>query len=292
MNDFTIIKEINSILGESPLWDEKTQKLYWVDIEAKKLFCWDYKSKITDFWSFKKRICAISLTNDVNILLCAFEKYFAFFNMNTKKTNIINLDISLPDSVRFNDGKTDIYGRFWCGTMSESNPKTKEACLYMLDQNVSFTTMFENIYITNSLTDIKDTKGMYFSDSYTKKIYKAIFSDNSKELKEVTLFIDNNGSQGAPDGSTIDKDGNLWNAEWNGSRLVKYDANANILETITLPIIRPTSCAFGGPNMDILFITSARLENIKNDSMNGNVIYFKTNTKGVYTNRFISNTIN
>ena len=292
MYNFTIIKEINSILGESPLWDEKIQKLFWVDIEGKKLYSWDYKSKTIDSWSFKKRICAISLTNNVNILLCAFEKYFAFYNMNTKKIKIINLDFNLPDSVRFNDGKTDVYGRFWCGTMSESNPKSNEACIYMLDQNMGLNTMYKNIYITNSLTNIKDKKGMYFSDSYTKKIYKAIFSDNLKELKEVKVFKDNSISQGSPDGSTTDKYGNLWNAEWNGSRLVKYDFNANILEEITLPVKRPTSCAFGGPNMDILFITSAKLDGVKNDSINGNVLYFKTNTKGVYCNRFVINNFN
>lgn len=291
MHDFKIISKSKSILGESPLWDEKCHKLYWVDIEGKKLHSWNFKSKNIESWNFKNRICSISLTDNENILLCAFEKYFAFYNMNSKEIKKINLDINLSDTVRFNDGKTDDYGRFWCGTMSEANPKTKEACIYMLDENLNLKTMFKNIYISNSLTNIRDTKGMYFSDSYTKKIYKATLTDDLNELKHVKVFKNNSNLKGAPDGSTTDKYGNLWNAEWDGSRLVKYDPDGNILEEVAVPVKRPTSCVFGGPNLDILFITSAECESDKDTSINGNLIYFRTNTKGVFSNRFSINNL-
>ena len=108
-------------------------------------------------------------------------------------------------------------------------------------------------------------------------------------MQDVKVFRNNHKFKGAPDGSTTDIEGNLWNAEWNGSRIVKYDSKSNILEEIIVPLKRPTSCTFGGPNMDLLFITSAVTDNKQDNLLNGNVIYFKTNTKGVFSNRFIVN---
>ena len=293
MSNFSIVSDEKSILGESPIWDELSQKIYWVDIEGKTLHAWSYLDNKKLSWNFVSRPCAISLTNKVNILLCAFDKYFAYFNIENQKIEKLKNQIELPNNVRFNDGKTDGYGRFWCGTMSEAVPIVNEAGIYMLDQNFTLKNVFKNIYISNSLTTIKGNNGIYFSDSYTKTIYKAIFSKNSNEvLQDIKVFRDNHNFKGAPDGSTTDIEGNLWNAEWNGSRIVKYDSNSNILEEITVPLKRPTSCTFGGPNMDLLFITSAITDNNKDNSLNGNVIYFKTNTKGVFSNRFILDNLN
>ena len=115
--------------------------------------------------------------------------------------------------------------------------------------------------------------------------------DDLNELKHVKVFKNNSNLKGAPDGSTTDKYGNLWNAEWDGSRLVKYDTDGNILEEVAVPVKRPTSCVFGGPNLDILFITSAECESDKDTSINGNLIYFRTNTKGVFSNRFSINNL-
>ncbi len=91
---------------------------------------------------------------------------------------------------------------------------------------------------------------------------------------------------GAPDGSTTDEEGNLWNAEWEGKRLVRYNIDSEVLEVINVPMQRPTSCTFGGPDMDLLFITSAKREDPDDTIFDGRVAYYKTNFKGNYYNRF------
>ena len=286
MDNYKIIGEIKSVLGESPIWDENYQRLYWVDIESKKLNAWDYISNKTYIWKFNNRICAIALTEDKDILLCAFDRFFAFFNINSKNLNKIESNTSIPKSVRFNDGKTDNFGRFWCGTMSESKPKNPEASIYMLDANLEVRKIYDNIVISNSLSASNDNKSIYFSDTYTKKIYKGKLTNDKNNFKKVSIFRDNYKFSGFPDGSTIDIDGNLWNAEWDGSRLVKYDSNSNVIDIINLPVKRPTSCTFGGPDMNFLFVTSAMVNDDKKNDINGKVLYFKPNAKGNFYSRF------
>ncbi len=286
LKNYKVIGEDCSILGESPVWDENYHRLYWVDIESKKLLAWDYISGKNYIWEFKNRICSIALTEDKDVLLCAFDKFFAFYNINSRILNKIESNISIPKSVRFNDGKTDNFGRFWCGTMSESNPKNPEASIYMLDSHLEVRKMYDNIVISNSLSASVDNKSIYFSDTYTKKIYKGMLSKDKNNFKNVSIFRDNFKFSGFPDGSTIDVDGNLWNAEWDGSRLVKYDSNSNVIDIINLPVKRPTSCAFGGPDMSFLFVTSAMVNDDKKNDINGKVLYFKSNAKGNFYSRF------
>ncbi len=155
MQKFKYIGKKKYILGESPIWDEFYQRLYWVDIEGQSLNAWKYENNLISKWKFNNRICSISLTTDNNIILCAFDKYFAFFNIVSKKLHILNLKINLPKSVRFNDGKTDSFGRFWCGTMSEENPKKKDASIYMLNSSLELREVYKGLHISNSLTHIK-----------------------------------------------------------------------------------------------------------------------------------------
>lgn len=292
MQNYKVIGKENCRLGESPIWDEKYQRLYWVDIESKKLHAWDYASGKNYVWEFKNRICSISLTDNKDILLCAFDKFIATYNINSKILKKIKLKVNISKSVRFNDGKTDNFGRFWCGTMSESSPKRPEASIYMLDRDFKIRKMFDNIVISNSLAASIDNKSIYFSDTHTRKIYKGILSEDKNNFENISVFRDNYNFSGFPDGSTIDIEDNLWNAEWDGARLVKYDNNSNIIDIINLPVKRPTSCAFGGPNMNLLFVTSAMVNEDEKNGINGKVLYFKANVKGSFYSRFKNININ
>ena len=290
MAEFRVVSSFRSVLGESPVWDELLQRLYWVDIESKKIYAWDYNTKKSYSWNFDNKICSISLTINKEVLLCAFDKFFAFYNINSNKLTKLNNDLTISNTVRFNDGKTDNFGRFWCGTMSESNPKKPEASIYMLDHNLKIHKIFEDIIISNSLVASNDNKSIYFSDTPLKRIYKANFSNKGiNKTEKANIFLSEENFIGFPDGSTIDVENNLWNAEWDGSRVVVYNNKAEIINEINLSIKRPTSCTFGGPEMDLLFITSAMLgNNLDNEkeNLNGRTLCIKTNTKGNFSNKF------
>ena len=288
MNKFSIVCDHVSILGESPIWDEIYQRIYWVDIESKSLHAWSYIDNQKLEWNFDHRICAISLTKNNDILLCGFEKYFAFYNIKTKNVQKIQNQINLPKNVRFNDGKTDGFGRFWCGTMSEDSPSKADGAIYIVDKKLEIHKIFDGVHISNSLTSSPDNKYIYYADTFKKQIYKVDLSLDISKIKSAEVFVDNTNLKGFPDGSTTDINGHLWNAEWNGGQVIEYNLNGNIQNRIEVPMKKPTCCAFGGPNMDILFITSA-MDNssIKND-VSGKTISIHTKTKGNYSNRFVT----
>ena len=94
MAEFQVVSSFRSVLGESPVWDELLQRLYWVDIESKKIYAWDYNTKKSYSWNFDNKICAISLTINKEVLLCAFDKFFAFYNINSNKLTKLNNDLT------------------------------------------------------------------------------------------------------------------------------------------------------------------------------------------------------
>jgi L-arabinonolactonase len=287
MSNYSIVSDDISILGESPIWDEIYQRLYWVDIESKRLHAWSFLDNKKLEWNFNSRICSISLTKNHEELICAFDKFFAFFNITTQKvTKLIN-QTNLPENVRFNDGKTDGYGRFWCGTMSESNPSKPEGAIYLLDNNLNIHKIIKGIHISNSITASPDNKYIYYADTFKKKIYKTNLSKDISCIKTAEVFVDNTDLKGFPDGSTIDINGYLWNAEWNGGQVVNYDLNGSLLKAIKTPMKRPTCCVFGGKNMNILYITSALEVGDREGNVSGKTIAIKTDTVGTYSNRFI-----
>jgi len=286
MSNFTIVNNERSILGESPIWDELLQRIYWVDIEGKILHAWSYLDNKKLSWDFENRPCAISLTNKNNILLCAFDTYFAYFNIENKNIEKLQNQVTLPNNVRFNDGKTDGYGRFWCGTMSESNPSKPVGALYMLDNKLEICEVVKSIHISNSITSSFDNRYLYYADTYKKLIFKADLNNKKPHLGKSSIIVDNTNLKGFPDGSTIDRDGFLWNAEWNGGQVVKYDKHGKIINTIKTPMMKPTCVAFGGPNMNKLFITSAKDINNDKDDISGKTICISTNVQGQLSNRF------
>ena len=285
MCNFSIVSNERSILGESPIWDDIYKRIYWVDIEGKTLHAWSYLDNKKLDWSFKNRLCSISLTNKNNILLCAFDTYFAYFNIENDKINKLKNQVELPHNVRFNDGKTDGFGRFWCGTMSESKPSKSNGALYMLDKQLEIHVVVKDIHISNSITVSYDNKCLYYADTYKKLIYKADLYKNKPYIKQSSIFADNADLEGFPDGSTIDSNGFLWNAEWNGGQVVQYDREGKIINKIKVPMKKPTCIAFGGPNLNKLFITSAKDSNDKGD-VSGKTICLETQVKGLISNRF------
>ena len=287
MSNYSIVSDDISILGESPIWDEIYQRLYWVDIESKRLHAWSFLDNKKLEWNFNSRICAISLTKNHEELICAFDKFFAFFNIITQKvTKLIN-QTNLPENVRFNDGKTDGYGRFWCGTMSESNPTKPEGAIYLLDNNLNIHKIIKGIHISNSITASPDNKHIYYADTFKKKIYKTNLAQDISCIRAAEIFVDNTDLKGFPDGSTIDINGYLWNAEWNGGQVVNYDLNGRLINAIKTPMKRPTCCVFGGKNMNILYITSALEAGDIEGNVSGKTIAINTDTVGTYSNRFI-----
>ncbi|MDW6024204.1 SMP-30/gluconolactonase/LRE family protein [Mesorhizobium sp. BAC0120] len=242
-------------LGEVPVWDVKEQALYWVDIEGKRMKRFDYASGRVDQWTFPERIGSFAL-RERGGLVCAFESGFAFFDPTTGAIDwIARPEAHIPRN-RFNDGKCDRQGRFWAGTMDD-RLTDHTGGLYRLDPDLRVSQVETGIGISNSLAWSPDDSIFYFADTLDRAIYRYDFSPVDGTVSNKRLFASTKNDPGDPDGSTIDAEGYLWNAQWDGWRLTRYAPDGSVDRIVELPVLKPTSCIFGGPDLSILYVTSA-----------------------------------
>ena len=167
---------------------------------------------------------------------------------------IADPELDKPDN-RVNDGSCDRMGRFWAGTQHVTI-REPHGSLYRLDPDHSVRKMFEGITVTNMVRFSPDDRTLYYADTYSDRMYAFDYSLADGAIANRRVFVDTSSHPGHPDGSAIDADGCLWNAEY-GSRVVRYTPQGRIDRTIAFPVTQPTSCCFGGPNLDTLYVTSA-----------------------------------
>lgn len=242
------------ILGENPIWDDRTQCLYWVDIRRPAIRRLNAGTGHVDTWAMPDLVGAIALT-DEGRLLVALPQFIALFD---EVSGSLESFARPPETVpghRFNDGRCDRQGRFWVGSMNNIT-RAPEGVLYKLEGRGELQPMRSGICIPNSLAFSPDGRTMYFADSLRYALYAYDYDPASgRPVRERVLFTTE--PPGFPDGSTVDEEGFIWNAEFDGWRVVRYAPDGRIDRVISLPVQRPTCCAFGGANLDTLYITTA-----------------------------------
>lgn len=240
------------ILGESPLWDEHAACLWWVDIRQPAIRRIDPATGALHTWPMPALVGSIALVDDGRILV-ALPQQLALFDPASGSLTPFVEPPPMPVEHRFNDGRCDRRGRFWVGSMHNLT-RAPEGTLFCLEGR-SLRAVRSGIRIPNSLAFSPDGRTMYFADSLRYELY-AFPYDNERGEPGAERVIATTTAPAFPDGSTVDAEGFLWNAEFNGSRLVRYAPDGRIDRVVPMPVSRPTSCAFGGPNLDVLYITS------------------------------------
>lgn len=242
------------ILGESPLWSEVDQALYWVDVRRPAIRRLDYASARVDTWPVPDLVGSIALCADGRLLV-ALPEGLALFDPATRALETFAAAPTRIPGHRFNDGRCDRQGRFWVGTMHNVT-RAPEGVLYRVDGRGRFVTVDSGISIPNSLAWSPDGRTMYFADSLLYTIFAYDFDPDSGTASGKRVFATTR-APAFPDGSTVDAEGCVWNAEFNGWRVVRYSPDGRIDRVIELPTHRPTCCAFGGPDLRTLYITTA-----------------------------------
>jgi len=241
-------------LGEGPLWDAKEQLLYWVDIYNHRVHQFHPASGKNVFFDVGDVVGAIALAGK-NRLMMALRHHLAFLDTQTGiVTPIIELETDLPDN-RFNDGKCDPQGRFWFGSMSAS--EKAEASLYRYDPDGSLHKMETGLTISNGLGWSPDCKTFYLTDSPKQKIYAYDFDQATGNISNRRILVDLTGERFFPDGLTIDSQGYIWSAMWNGWCVIRFSPEGKEIFRLHLSVPLVTSCTFGGEKLEILYITTA-----------------------------------
>ena len=285
MNSLTASRfsQTRSELAEGPLWSEKHDGLFWVDILGRKIHFQSMSlEKMT--WVMPKMPSALALTDDGRLVV-GHESEVVLFNPKTHAIEVItDIDRDRPGN-RTNDGGCDPCGNFWIGTMSHST-SAATGRLWCVHPDGNKKVILEDVGIPNTLAWDTKNNWFYFADSMKHEMYRFRYTpEDPSRLSERETFIYNPANTWTPDGSAIDSSGNIWNAQWEASRVACYTPQRQLSATIEIPTSCPTSCTFGGSDYATLFITSAIIHN-ENEKHGGFVYAARTRSRGAPANIF------
>jgi sugar lactone lactonase YvrE len=245
----------SALLGESPVWCALEKVLYWVDIKLPAVHRFDPATGASKTWPMPEDAGCVALGQHGRGIV-ALRSGIAFIDFRTGEVSRLpGPTLEAPD-LRFNDGRCDRRGRFWVGTVHERR-HAGTAALFRFDSDGRWWQMVSDVTVSNGLAWSPDNLIMYFADSWAHTIFKFDFDLDSGTLRNRRIFAELPRTSGVPDGATVDSEGFLWSANFDGSCLTRYAPNGTIDRVIPMPVQRPTSCAFGGENLDILYVTSA-----------------------------------
>jgi sugar lactone lactonase YvrE len=255
--DVSVVIRSHHIVGESPLWDPETQQLYVVDIPGQQIHTVRPSDGDRHTFGLPDWVTSVS-TRARGGLVLSMRKNFAFYDPDSNTLEI--LDDPEPDRSgnRFNDGKCDRQGRLWAGTMGADDWLAPTGALYRFDPDRRITRMHDEVKCSNGIGWSPDGRTMYHTESFRYAIFAFDFDPDSGEIGGRRLFVQlDPESGGFPDGLTVDRDGFVWSAQPVYGRVVRYDPDGVIDRIVDLPVSRGTGIAFGGPDLDTLYVTSA-----------------------------------
>jgi L-arabinonolactonase len=245
-------------LGEGVLWCERTQSVFWTDIHASRLWNHHPQSGATRSWAMPERLCCLAFTANAGRLLLGLESRLAFFSLDTGAiAPICEVEPDLP-TTRLNDGRCDRQGRFVFGTLNEDPAREAIASFYRLNADLTLERLaLPGIAISNSICFSPDGSLMYHCDTLQNRIMCCDYDARSGAVANQRMFADLAGQPGSPDGSTVDADGFVWNAQWGGSRVVRFAPDGGIDRIVDIPTEQPSCVAFGGADFGTLYVTTA-----------------------------------
>jgi L-arabinonolactonase len=245
-------------IGESPVWSDPENSLYWVDVEGKLIQRWNASDHSVQRWDIGEAVGCIGLRRRGGLIGASRTGFFFLDVVTGKTTPISDPEAELPDN-RFNDGKVDRCGRFWAGTRNFRNAEMASGVLYRLDPDLSIHRMEEGLRCPNGMAWSPDDRLMYLCDTWARRIFVYDFDADDGALRNRRLFAELPENKGFPDGLTVDADGCIWNAHYDGWRISRYTPNGNIDSIVRMPVQHVTSLTFGGSDFRTLYITSGYL---------------------------------
>jgi len=289
MSDVRCLWEAAAILGEGPLWSAREGALYWVDIKAPALHRYRPSDGDKTSWVMPERIgWVIERANGEGLVVGFKERGFAFLTPGTMMPETIGQpEPDYPDN-RFNDAKADAEGRIWAGTMDD-NEREATGSLYRLDADLDWHRMDKGYGITNGPAFSPEGRTLYHTDTAAGTIYAFDLTARGR-LENKRVFVTIPEGDGYPDGMTCDVEGYLWVAHWGGWRITRFAPDGGIDRVIEMPVSQVTSCTFGGPDLDRLYITSAAIglegERLERQPLAGGLFEFVPGVKGLPAGMF------
>jgi sugar lactone lactonase YvrE len=281
-----LLYDAKATLGEGPAWDAKTNSLYWVDILEKRIHVHADENRLIQLQDYVS--CVAPCTDGSLVLTHRFGVWT--LKLDSGKLTEISVPSGEPNHNRFNDGKCDPAGRLIAGTM-DMGEREASGSLYSFQANGSYKKLLGDIRISNGLAWSPDHKTLYYIDTPTREVKAFDYDVTTGEIANPRTALTIPAEFGWPDGMTSDTQGHLWICMWGGAQVTRWDVKqARLLDQIQIPAWNVTSCAFGGKNMDQLYVTSARTgmdeADLKEYPLTGGLFKVETNVVGMPTFQF------
>jgi L-arabinonolactonase len=298
MKKVELINIINcqNLLGEGVQWNSQDQSFWWTDILSKKIYRYQLANNDLQEWSLPERLGCFAFVDNKTEILAAFESGFAWYQIANGECEWISKPEAHWQGNRLNDGRCDRQGRFWSGSITEQkNHPSQSAGLFCLDSTLKTSQHLNGLRISNALCWSRDSSKIYHADSPSQSVRVYDFDANTGRLGDSRIFAQTEAGV-EPDGACVDADDYVWNAQWGGSRVVRYSPDGATDFVLPMPVSQATCVAFGGDDYSILAVTSARIGlddtalELQPDA--GNLFIFKTTFTGLPESRFVLNGAN
>ncbi len=286
-----LVVDARCIIGEGPVWDERTGKLYFIDILGRSMYCFNGR-EIEGKIEFDQSL-GFAVLRERGGVVAGLQKGFYFADFGGQPAVQVCDPEPQREDGRFNDGKVDPAGRVWGGTMpvsldtgyGEAGP---DSAVYCMDENGSVKTMLTGVIQGNGMGWTNDAKKFYFIDTQKFCVQEFDYDIDKNELSNGRVCVTVPSEMGIPDGMTVDDEGKIWVALWGGSAVCRWDPQTGeVMERVELPALNVTSCCFGGEGMGELFITTASLNtDMEKYPHAGGVFKIKPGVKGAASYRF------
>lgn len=275
--------DVKNVLGEGVLWHAASQSLWWTDIHGQLLYRLDWQKQIVSHWTLPEGLTAFTVLSTKPVkILGSFKSGFAYYWPQSGHIEWLARPEAHIEGNRFNDGRLDRQGRFWAATMVEDDQGQPRGVLYRLDGK-DCVAQIDNLRIPNALCWSSDSKRMYHTDSPSKTIWRYDFDPQSGEVGQGRHFA--TVPQGEPDGAIIDADDHLICALWGGKALARFAPDGELESIHPLPVSQPTCVALGGPDMNLLFVTSATdglsEEQLATEPLAGSLLVYESPYRGL-----------
>ena len=277
------------ICGEGAVWHPEHSALYWADINRFLVHRLTLATSSTQTWIFDEPVTSVNLTEDIERLLLVFASRVGIWSPRAHPNVDTIFRLHTAPEMRFNDAGVDSRGSLWVGTMRNNvglhgedlDVPFSDGVLLRIDPNGTATEWKNNIGLANTVAWSPDLKRFYFGDTRANTLSQFAYDETSGTISDEQPLL-NGYERGAPDGSAMDAEGFLWNTRPGAGCLIRIAPDGHVERTVRLPVSRPTTCAFGGDDLQILFVTSARSA----EQYSGSVFALQMQVPGIPARRF------
>ena len=279
-----LVLNVRAELGEGPVWDAASDTLYRVDLFAGVVHRYQPASGLTGSVEVGEIIGCVVPRQSGGLLAATASGIYHLDPATGAKTRVSAIEADRPET-HFNDGKVDPAGRFWFGSIAVDRTSDVLGDLYSLEPDLTVTHRLAGVDNTNGMDWSPDGRTMYYIDSLTRQVTAYDYDAASGAISNPRPLVTLPEGTGVPDGMTVSVDGTLWVAHWGGARVTRWHpATGALLQTIAVPANLTTSCAFAGPALDELYITTARYQEpitaLAAQPFAGGLFRYRTDTKG------------